>query len=178
MAPLPPNSTSRAWVDYTDGVNGHSLMVRFDSTILAVADCLGFVDDFFTAIASDLFAITVTGARWAEAGGNISIPVTWPGESVYGSGVMPVVAAPKEIRWVGRDQNGKHVSFSVYGCDLAVPDTYRIISSGDNLPNRGVLAINAASADGAFLTISGLRPTMKNYVNVNHNSYWETAARG
>lgn len=178
MAPLPQNNTARTWTEYTDGVNEHTLMVRFDATELAVADALGYVADFFDAIASDLFEITVLGARWMEQGGDVSIPVTWPGDSVYGSSTMPLVAAPKELRWVGRDSSGRKATFSIYGCDLAVPDTYRIISVGDNLPNRGVLAINAGSAAGAFLTIGGNRPTMKNYVNVNHNSYWETQARG
>ena len=177
MAPLPPNSTSRCWVKYSDGVNEHELMSRFDSNVLSVSDALQFSGDFFEAISDSLYLITIIEARWAEEGSNISLPVTWPAEPTYGDSTMPTVRAPLELRWVGRDQNGKRTSFSVWGGDFSVPDNYRIISSGANLPNLGVIQINTASAAGAMLTISGLRPTMKNYVNVNYNSYWETEAR-
>ena len=177
MAPLPQNSTSRTWVKYNDGVNEHELMTRFDSEAISVADALGAVADFWVAIEEFLYEINIVEARWAEVGSNISLPVTWPGLASYGVDPMPSLLAPRETRWEGRDQNGKRVSFSQYGCKYTTPDIYRIISSGSNLPNLGVIAINANSAIGAFMTISLLRPTMKNYVNVNFNSYWEAEAR-
>lgn len=177
MAPLPQDSTARAWVKYSDGVNEHELMTRFDANAISVSDALLLVGDFFDAISDSLYELTIIEARWADASSNISLPVTWPGTAVYGDSTMPTVRAPLELRWVGRDQNGRRVSFSVWGGDFSIPDTYRIISSGSNLPNLGVIAINAASAAGGFQTISGLRPTMKNYVNVNYNSYWESEAR-
>ena len=177
MAPLPQDNTHRAWVKYTDSVNEHELMVRFDGNAISVTDALGHVASFFEEIEEFLYELVIIEARWADQGSNISLPTTWPGLATYGVDTMPTLLAPRELRWVGRDQNGKRVSFSVYGGKFTSPDQYRIISSGANLPNLGVIAINAASADNAFLTISGLRPTMKNYVNVNFNSYWEYQAR-
>lgn len=177
MAPLPQNATARAWVKYSDGVNEHELMSRFDANLLSVSAVLQLTGDFFEAIEDFLYEITIIEARWADIDNNISLPVTWPGASTYGTDPMPVLLAPRELRWVGRDQNGKRVTFSVYGGKFTSPDEYRIISSGANLPNLGVIAINTASADGAMLSISGLRATMKNYVNVNFNSYWEAEAR-
>lgn len=177
MAVLPQDSTARCWVKYSDGVNEHELMSRFNAATLSVAEALQLTGDFFTAIEDFLYEITIIEARWADKESNISLPTTWPGASTYGTDPMPVLLAPRELRWVGRDQNGKRVTFSVYGGKFTSPDTYRIISSGANLPNLGVIAINTASADGAMLTISELRGTMKNYVNVNFNSYWESEAR-
>lgn len=177
MAPLPENSTARLWVDYNDGVNDHSLQVRFDAPDTTLGIAMTHADNFLTAIAGDLYEITVNGARFAAAGSNISLPATWTGGAVYGSDPMPVLLAPRETRWVGRTQNGRRVSFSIYGGKYVSPDTFRIISSGSNLPNLGVIAINAASDDGAFVAIDGFRPTMKNYVDVNFNSYWEAEAR-
>lgn len=177
MAPLPPNNTARTWTDYSDGINEHSLMVRFDATALSVADALGFVANFLLDISDSLYQLTIIGARWAEQGSNIAIPVTWPGDSTYGTNPLPPKDAPRELRWEGRDQGGRKVSYAVYGTNITTPDIFRVISSGANLPNLGVLAINAGSAEGCFQTIGGNRPTMKNYVNVNFNSYWEAQMR-
>lgn len=177
MAPLPQTATARAWTKYTDGTNEHELMIRFDANAISVSDALEEVANFFTAIEEFLYLITIIEARWADKDSIISLPTTWPGLSTYGSDPMPVLLAPRQLRWEGRDQNGRRASFSVYGGKFTSPDTYRIISSGANLPNLGVLSINDSSAVGAFLTISELRPTMKNYVNVNFNSYWEAEAR-
>lgn len=177
MAPLPQNNTSRAWVEYNDGVNDHVAMFRFDATALSVAAALSLYADFLSDIEEFLYLITIAGAKWAEQGSDISVPVTWPGASTYGSDPMATLLGPRETRWVGRDTSGRRVSFSLYGCKYTSPDSYRIISSGANLPNLGVIAINTASADGAMLTIGGNRATMKNYVDVNFNSYWEAEAR-
>jgi hypothetical protein len=177
MAPLPANNTARAWTEYSDGVNQHVLMTRFDASALSVADALGFVEEFLADIDDFLYEIEIGGARWAEEGSDISVPVTWPGATTHGTDPMPVLLAPRETRWVGRDSSGRKVSFSLYGCKYTSPDIYRIISSGANLQNLGVLAINLASAAGTFITIGGNRATMKNYVDVNFNSYWERAAR-
>jgi hypothetical protein len=152
-------------------------MFRFDQNTLSIAEALSLYADFLNELEDFLYEITITGARWADESSNISLPTPWPGTSTYGTDAMPTLLAPRETRWVGRDQNGRRVSFSLYGMKYTTPDNYRIISSGANLPNLGVIAINTASADGAMLTISGLRGTMKNYVDVNFNSYWEAEAR-
>jgi len=177
MAPLPPQSTARFWVDYNDGENDHSLMVRFDEGDLTTGEVSDYVASFLESIEDFLYEITISGARYAAINSVVSIPVLWTGLSTYGVDPMPTLLAPREIRWEGRDQNGRRVNFSVYGGKFTSPDTYRIVSDGANLPNVGVIAINDASSVGAFLTISGLRPTMKNYVNINFNSYWEAEAR-
>ncbi|HKY44547.1 MAG TPA: hypothetical protein VJM50_15770 [Pyrinomonadaceae bacterium] len=178
MAPLPENNTARLWIDYNDTQNDHSLMVRFLAPDTPLSLAMEHVHNFLTAVSPDFFQLTIQGARFAAQGSNISLPATWTGDSTYGTGTLLAVNAPREVRWVGRTQNARRVSFSLYGADIVTPDTYRIVSSGTNLPNVGVIAINAGSEDGVFVGIDGFRPTMKNYVNVNFNSYWETEARG
>lgn len=177
MAPLPQNNTARFWVDYNDDVNEHTAMVRFDATVLDVPSALDTYHEFLTDISDFLYEITIIGARWAEQGSDISIPVTWPGDSTYGTDFMPPLLGPRQTRWEGRDSSGRKGSLSLYGCKYTTPDSYRIISIGANLPNLGVLAINAGSALGSFQSIGGNRMNMKNYVNVNFNSYWEAEAR-
>jgi hypothetical protein len=177
MAPLPQNNTARLWVDYNDGENDHSLQVRFLAPDTTLAIAMTYAGEFFEAIEDFLYEITINGARFAAAGSDISLPATWSGASTYGTDPMPTLLAPRETRWVGRTQNGRRVSFSVYGCKYTSPDTFRIVSDGANLPNLGVVLINDASDDGAFVAIDGFRPTMKNYVDVNFNSYWEAEAR-
>jgi hypothetical protein len=164
-------------VDYNDGENDHSLQVRFLAPDTTLAIAMTYAGEFFEAIEDFLYEITINGARFAAAGSDISLPATWSGASTYGTDPMPTLLAPRETRWVGRTQNGRRVSFSVYGCKYTSPDTFRIVSDGANLPNLGVVLINDASDDGAFVAIDGFRPTMKNYVDVNFNSYWEAEAR-
>ena len=177
MAPLPENNTARLWIDYNDGENDHSLMARFLAPDTPLSLAMTHVASFLTDISGFLYEITINGARYAAQGSNISLPATWEGDSTYGTDPMPTLLAPRETRWVGRTQNGRRVSFSIYGGKYTSPDEYRIVSSGANLPNLGVIAINAASEDGVMVAIDGFRATMKNYVDVNFNSYWEAEAR-
>jgi len=176
MAPLPPENTRRFWVEYTDEVNVHELMVRLD-TDATVADGITVVNDFFTALDPALYQITITGARFAEAGSTISNPVTWDGDPTFGTGFMPAVNGPREFAWEARSADGRKASYSVYGMQLSTPADYRYGAGeqADLDAARSVLV--AAHNAGTLCTISGAKGIFKLYVNVNFNSYWERAAR-
>lgn len=177
MAPLPENNTGCYFVDYTDGVNEHSLMVRFHDGEVSVPAAGDLIAAFWLAIEDSLYEITILGARYREANATVSIPVTWPGDSVYGADPMPVLLAPRETRYVGRSSTGRRVSYSIYGGKYTSPDIYRIVEPDNADFLAGHLAIDAASAELVFLTIDLNRPNLKNYVSVNFNSYWEREAR-
>lgn len=177
MAPLPPNNTACMWVDYTNGVDEHSLMVRYAGDA-NFADAATAVAGLFTVLTSELYLITITGARYRSAGSTITLPNTWPGATSYGSMDMPDVLGPRELRFQGRDTTGRDVSWSIYGWKGDTPANYRILLTESAVIEAAIAHIDDVSDGGSFCTIAGDVPTVYPYANVNYNSYWEKERRG
>jgi hypothetical protein len=177
MAPLPANNTNRLFLDYSDGINAHTISWRFaaPSSLNAAKAAL---DDFLTTLSPALYLITVLGARQQVNGTNVSLPTAWTGAGTYGTGTMPAVNAPRELRFLGRGPDGRKVSVSVYGGDFATPGTYRINSADDADIAGAIGSLDNASAASDWVTISGTKPVVYDYADVNFNSFWEAAARG
>lgn len=177
MAPLPQNSTARYWLDYTNGVDGHSTLFRYAASG-GLAPLVAGVIAWLEALAPTMYEITITGARVSASGSTISLPVLWTGAATYGSGAMPVNVAPIEYRFEGRDTDGRRVSWSMFSGKLAIPDTYRYLTSdnADVSAAQGVLA--GLAADETLITIASNPPVVYDYMNYNFNSYWEDQRRG
>jgi hypothetical protein len=178
MAPLPENNTPRVWVGYYDGVNEHEMMIRYIASGATLADVLGFAHDFLLAIDPMLYTIEITGARASASGSTFSFPVLWTGQPSYGDDPMPTLLAPRETRWLGRDNTGRRVSWSIYGGKYTSPDSYRISALDNVNVSNGITAIETAIVGDAFVTINLGDPIVYPYVDVNFNSYWEKEARG
>lgn len=178
MAPLPENSTARVWVDYHDGINPHALQVRHNGGNGNHPNVMASVDAFFTALAPQMYAITITGARYSTIGSNISLPLAWDGAPGYGSGAMPGLRAPFQICFLGRSNTGRQVRWFVFGCKLEAPNTYRFPLIADTELADAWNTIIAGQADGVWLAIDGNDPAMYNYVDANFNSYFEEKQRG
>lgn len=177
MAALPPESTARLYVDYNDGVNLHTMVIRYSEDPGELAVALAHADNVFTEMSPNLYAVTIAGARFSLLGSNVTNPAVWSGAGSYGSGVMPTVNAPLQFMFGGKSQDGRLVAWYFFGCKLSVPDNYRVAGGVVAALDDTGDAIQAATAVGAFLTISGLPPLVKTYVNVNWNSYWEAEPR-
>lgn len=178
MAPLPENNTPRFWLDYNDGENDHSLMVRYVASGATLADVMDNLDAVLVEMEPMLYAITITGARASASGSNFSLPVTWTGAAEYGADPMPTLLAPRETRWVGRSQLGRKVSWSFYGCKYTSPDSYRLTVGDLAAVGDVIAAIEAAITADVFVAIDLTAPAVYPYANVNFNSYWERQARG
>jgi len=177
MAPLPPESTARAWIDYTNGTDEHQVMFRYPPS-LGTASLFVIVDEWLTAMDPIMYEITILGARAAATGSTISFPVTWTGASTYGDGAMPTNVAPIEYRFEGRSSDGRRASWSMFSGKLAIPATYRYLTADNvNVANAYAVLSTAALADD-ILTIGGLGPLVYPYMNYQFNSYWETNRRG
>jgi len=176
MAPLPPESTARFYLDYSDGVNEHTIVARMGAGA-SVAEAIASVDLFLTALSGVLFTLTVIGARVSSDNSNVTNPVTWTGSASYGTGTITGNQVPRELRFQGRSTDGRRVSVSVYGFNEDTPATYRI--NADAIPeiDDAIEALTGAGAVNVFLTISTLVPVWKTYASVNYNSYWERKAR-
>jgi len=177
MAPLPPETTSRLWVDYTDGIHTHSLMWRFNNVTSNSAECQSNIHTWLTAIAPNLFEITILGMRLAGEGSTVSFPGTWTGSSSYGTGAQTAVNAPVEIRYEGRSVTGRKVHAGVYGYKEGLNGAYRIVIVPESALEDGLVALQSAASTGAFVCIDESTPIFKDYVNIQNNSYWERKAR-
>lgn len=177
MAPLPPESTARFYLDYSDGTNNHTLVNRVGAGVNA-SDVAGTLNEILLALSPSLYLLTVLGLRVSSDGSNITNPVSWGGSATFGSGEMPVANAPRELRFQGRSPDGRKVSVSIYGYKGTTPDTYRILSGDNDDVDATVLEFQEASAGSQFLTISTQVPVWKTYASFNFNSYWEREARG
>ena len=176
MAPLPPSNTARAWLDYADAFNQHSIMFRIAPTATLVT-IKSQIDAVMLQLSPVLTLLTVVGFRVAVIGSNVTNPSPWTGAATYGSGTLLDSNAPRELRFIGRSTDGRQNSVSVYGFSGATPGDYRIDASESADVSDTILALANASALGVGLTISGQVPVWKPYASFNFNSYWEKEAR-
>lgn len=179
MAPLPPlpaNNTARVFWDYSDGINEHTLMVRYAPSA-GVDEASDRMHNFLVALAPTLYQITHRGFRAAASGSDISVPATWNGDTSYGTGTMPAVQAPRQLCFLARSSGGRRVRWFMWGFEGNTPDTYRFLSGANEALDAARLAIVAGQANGVFLSVDGANPVTYPYVNINYNSYYETQAR-
>ena len=177
MAPLPENSTDRFWLDYTDGINDHSLLVRFNGEFATVNAVMGSVQGFLEALSPELYTLTIQGARVSAQGSNISVPVPWSGNVTYGQFAMPNELSPRQLCFLGRDGFGRRARWFVFGWDAPPPDPFRIGITPATAFDNALIAIRDGQQESIWLTIAGQVPTMYTYVDVNYNSYYEAKAR-
>jgi len=176
MAPLPPDSTKRLYLDYTDSQNEHTLMVRVSQSSDAAA-AMVVLHDFLTALDPDLFTFTILGARFSDVGDNISLPISWTGDAAYGADTMNLNRRPLEIRFLGRSTGGRRVSYSIYGSKYTLPDNFRFPNDFDADLSAAMLVLQEAWDSQVLVAIDGLEVIPYDYVSVNYNSYWEQASR-
>jgi hypothetical protein len=176
MAPLPPESTARLWVDYNDGTHDHSFLLRFAAGA-GVSNAMVAAAAFLDALDPDLYAITIIGARTAAAGSVISTPVFWTGGGSYGTGAMPPVSAPVELCFVGRTTTGRMAKWFVYAWNRGMPGNYRFSPGEFSSLDNAVTTLRAHVTAGTVVAIDGAEPSVYPYVNIQNNSYWETQAR-
>jgi len=177
LGPLPANNTGRLWVAYNDSINNHELMVRYNTTTTLSA-VMDFIDQYLTAQDTILYLTTILGARYSGPGSDISSPIVWTGAATYGDGTMPLNQAPRELCYLGRTSGGRRFRTFLYGGKFTTPDDFRFPSVAESVVEAALGVIFDAGADGSFVAIDNLRPTLYTYADVQYNSYWESAARG
>lgn len=176
MAPLPPESTARAWLDYSDGINEHSIVMRLGPTATLVNINASF-DALFTALATILYTVTIIGLRVASDNSNVTNPATWTGDATYGTGTLEAANAPRELRFLGRSADGRQGSASVYGYSGTTPGIYRLNAAAVAPVEDAIAVLDAGYAQDLWLSISTQRLIWKQYASFNFNSYWEREAR-
>lgn len=177
MAPLPQNNTGRYWVEYSVSGVVHELMVRYAAAV-PLATTRSYINQFLQAIGPEMFATSVLSVRYSPPGTLVSIPDLWSGADTWGVDPNPPNRTPVQIRFEGRSAGGRRVSWGLYGWDGTIPDAFRFPIVAESNYDAAWQAILEARNDGVFVAIDGDPPGLKNYVNVNYNSYWERQQRG
>lgn len=179
---LPLNSTNRLFVDYVDGYNEHTLIVR-TADVLSPGSAIAVVKSVLDILQPQLYqTFAVQGCRFQEAGSIITLPVPPDDlEGFVGTGpeLMPAQRRPLQWNFMGRGvATGRQVKWGLFGLATALPDSYRYQGSGITAAFSSVLSELSSIGGDAFITIGGDEASWKAYVNVQYNSYYETKARG
>lgn len=179
----PVNGTARLFLDYTTGRHEHTVMVRYnqsqpDAQNVAISRLL----DFLNAISADLVQTWATvRLRYAAQFSDVTLPVAMPTElqNFVGTGnpALPENQEPRQFNWTGRSPiNGTLARVGLYGCDPDTPATFRL-GPGETLLAAAATIAVLNTGTTAFVGILNDKPVWRSYVNVNYNSYWETAVR-
>lgn len=175
MAPLPPESTARLFVDYeTCGVQ-HTSMIRFAEGNTYV-DAQVEWNDVVEAVDFELFQLTILGCRVANLGSTVTYPVEWVQQATYGAGPGPRPAGAWMLNFIGRSNGGRRVAFELFGCqEENLNEKYRITSAEN--ANVAAALVELTSSEGTAIAIDGEQPHWQSYVNIGTNAYWRNKIR-
>src|SRR5215207_569859 len=172
MAPLPPNSTPRFRVKYTNVAHQHTMEIRSHESPSIVGD---LVNDLFTEMSPLLFPTVIDSLEFAADNSNIFNPVTaGVVGNTYGSGSPFVQNAAWFISYIGRTSGGRRVRLYFFGVSqLGVDYRFPAAENADVDATRAVLG----AAGGEIVGIDDLVPVWKSYANAGVNAYWQRNLR-
>lgn len=180
MAPLPPNSTGRVFVDYTANGREHTVQFRYSGAGAPDTSFLEGLDDVFIEMnpymPSDW---TFLGWRYVADGNVVSVDLPGGPTAFNGAGVPVVGEAPAFLSFIGRSLGGRRLRVYFLGTSASPADDggdfadYRV----DFTESPGLLdVVNAMTAAGV-VAIDGGPPAWKNYANLGYNAYWQRKVR-
>ena len=172
VPPIDPTNTERWFYDYTAHGAQHSMLMR-TADERSAAEAAEAIDTFLTAIEGNLTEITTVNLRVARAGSNITNDESTVGlQGTYGSGSGSDLDVPLQVTFPGRSADGHKNRVGMFGWNGQVDVSWRITSTEDADVLAGVGALNALSASGFFVTITGERSIYKQYANIGYNDHW------
>jgi hypothetical protein len=175
MAPLSPDHTPRYFLDYTTCGFEHTLMCRTDSGV-DPADVSAVIAAFLAAIGGSFRQLDIVDFRFADAGTNITVPVTWGGAASYGSGSGSPYESAHYMDFIGRGSTGRRVRVAVFGMiNSSAGGDYRLIPSESGVVAAAIAELTSDAQ--MFLDIDFTVPVWKNYANVGVNAYWRNKIR-
>jgi len=176
MAPLPPESTPRYKINYSVvGGDFHSAIVRAPAPV-SPATFGTWADGFFTALAPEMYGITIGTVDFAPSGSNIFNPVTSGIEgNTYGTGTQPAQAKPYSLSFVGRSPDARRGRLFIFGPKFG-DDTYRFNFGENTAVDAAIDELRAPS--GWPMGIGGQELIWKSYANFGVNDHYIKKMRG
>jgi len=175
MAPLPHNNTSIYYLDYSVCGIEHTFEIRMPDASTP-GDAGTAIDALFDAMSPQLFLTTVNNFRYQARNSSVSLPVTWPGSSSWGSGAGTPADGGGYASWVGRSTDGRRARWTVFGSKITATGGNWRSAPGEQSNLDDALAV-ITDAEGAFLSISGQSVVVNQYTNNGYNAYWRNKTR-
>lgn len=183
MAPLPPNSTMRIWLDYTSGGIQHSLQTRFlgdDPSTVGITQRLTALGDALQGVMSD--EDTIVGWRYSLALSNFSFPFEGPvgGAGLLAGGVVNPESQACFVASSGRSTGGRRVRMTVFTVAATGFTAYRLTRSGlaANFQELFDVLTDAIGTPGEDQVAVDGNPVLWNqYLNIGQNAYWQRESR-
>jgi len=173
LAPLPPDSTARFKVFYTNDSAQHTVQVRGTGSPSAFGTLM---DAFFTAFAPLWPATTIDEVQFAANGSDIFNAVTTTIDgNVYGSGSGADIGRAEFASFVGRTSGAHRVRIYLFGINAIASNDFRF-GAGESTAIDAARAVIVGSST-FFLGIDGLVPVWKTYANAGVNAHWQKALR-
>lgn len=176
MPALDPSNTARAFVVYTNNGDQHTVMTRYDSSLVSETDAIDAMASLFAAAAGSLYETTIDRAEFSVMGSNVRLPTAWTGDPTYGSGSSTAQDRDNLWSWTGKSDDGRRFRLELLGIKTTVPGNFRQARAPSNLADAVLDVIESFST--IFLTISGGRPTMNQYANAGDSDVWKQNHRG
>lgn len=175
MAPLPPESTARVYLDYSVAGYEHTLQCRI-GTGATIQDGVDALAALIGALSDQLYATDLVGLRASNDGSNVSYPLSNTFATSWGDGAAAGDESAQYYDFVGRSVDGRRVRAAVFGAQIvANANIFRLPTS---LGGLWLDAWNAlTNAEGAFVTISDQQPVWHTYINTGINAYWRNKIR-
>lgn len=170
MAPLPPNSTARFKVFYSNSGEQHVQEYRSAASPASFNSELEAIWDDVSPL---MKLTTIDDVQWAASGSNVfnSVVMGITGNT-YGSGAGSVDYIPLFISFIGRSSDGRRVRLYFFGAVLTGAD-FRIVAG----ENADVDAVINTLDTSSVVTIGGLAPVWKSYANAGYSAYWQRKVR-
>lgn len=175
MAPLPPNTTARLYVDYETCTVQHTSVIRYN-TGSTWGDAQIEWNDVVEAIDESFYLINILGARVQDAGTDFTYPVTWIQQPTYGTDAGPKNAGANMCNFIGRSNTGHRGGLFLFGYLASVVGAkYRVPEAS----NAGVAAalVELRAAEGTMCAVDGAPMVWQNYANIGESAYWRNKIR-
>ncbi len=188
MAPLPPNNTTRLFLDYTSVGVPHTLMVRLPSAA-PIPEINGFAFALGSVLVTRMFDTdSVYGARLSNVGSNFSFPLEFdvnPGVITLFGNQWAQDPESVFLSIVGRSGTSgrkSRVEFFTSVSTAAWPsdNRYNPGEAGpvDTFRENMLSVLNGVSTGGlAAIAIDGSDVIYNQYVNIALNAYWQRKQR-
>lgn len=183
MAALAANNTARYFLHYKANFRNHTVSFRYDDGGVVLAPDVVFLAALtviLNACASFMPNDWVDqSAEFIPSGSFVSIPAGVPLLRITGANAALAGQAPGYLDFTGRSVDGRQGFFYLLGASVnafsAGPATtdWRLNSAED----PAVAAIRTALDIAPLVTIGGLAPLWKSYMNFGYNSYWQGEVR-
>jgi len=180
MSALDPSVTARLWLDYTYKGTPHSVQLRYATAAEAIVAAPVWLAALTANAAAFYIGTEFTGARVANPGTNVSNDLPgWTGtggtQTPNGDDALDGVT----LGFVGRSTDGHKVRYFWYGAYLqsGLPSDFRYNSAEAPLMTAFLADFVDVAVETGLVTIGGLPPVMKGYVNGRVNGYYQSKAR-